>query len=235
VIKGDDRSFCKGREDLATHTGNMLIETMVALHQVDAAAAGLGDFGRPDGFIERGIKGWRTRADRLQPQGDMKRLADEIGDWLGRQTIQSRAPTLLHCDLKLDNVILDPGTLAPRAIVDWDMGTRGDPLFDLATMMSYWSEAGDPQCMHDLAQMPTAAPGFQSRTDIVKLYAQTTGRDVSDYPVLQILCMFKLATVIHQLYATYGQGPKGRPEYTGFKMLAHDLYAFTHATMADVD
>jgi len=231
VIKGDDVSFIEDDPARAAAVGEMLVETMVALHAVDPATAGLGELGRPDGFVERGIKGWRTRAERLEPQGEMQRMIREIGDWLSRQPTKPRQPTLLHCDLKLDNCILDPDTLALRAVVDWDMGTRGDPLFDLATMTSYWTEDSDPHCMHTMAQMPTAAPGFQTRDQIVALYASKTGRDISDYPVLRVLCMFKLATVFHQLFATYGRGPNARPEYLTLDALARDMYAFTHATM----
>ena len=96
----------------------------------------------------------------LEPQA--RRLIGEIGDWLGRQSVRPRAPTLLHSDFKLDNMIVEPVTLAPVAVVDWDMGTRGDPLFDLATLLSYWAEEADPACMHDMKQLPTAAPGATS-------------------------------------------------------------------------
>ncbi|MGI9477882.1 MAG: phosphotransferase family protein [Hyphomicrobiaceae bacterium] len=233
VIKGDDFSFIGDDPTRARRTGEMLIDAMIALHGVDAAHAGLAELGRPDGFIARAVKGWRTRAERLEPQGDMNRLTREIGVWLEAQTTKERTPTLLHCDLKLDNCILDPETLELRAIVDWDMGTRGDPLFDLATMTSYWTEAGDPECMHEMAQMPTAAPGFRTRDEIVARYASLTGRDVSDFPVLRVLCMFKLATVFHQLFATYGRGPDAQAAYHGLDRLAHDMYAFTHSVMRD--
>src|SRR3546814_13566107 len=59
------------------------------------------------------------------------------------------------------------------------MGSRGDPLIDLATLVSYWTEAGDPPAMRELRQMPTAADGFRSRERMVRDYAQRTGRDVS--------------------------------------------------------
>lgn len=231
VIKGDDTSIFAGDPARAKRVGEMLVATMTALHEVDAEAAGLGELGRPEGFVARAIKGWRARADRLGPEGEMLRLTREIGAWLEGQSTRSRPPTLLHCDLKLDNCILDPETLDLRAIVDWDMGTRGDPLFDLATMTSYWTEPGDPDCMHEMAQMPTTAPGFQTRNEIVDLYSAATGRDVSDFPVLRVLCMFKLATVFHQLFATYGRGPGARAEYLGFDRLACDMYAFTHQVM----
>lgn len=236
VIKGDDSSFIGPDTQRAAKVGEMLVAAMTELHNIDAEAAGLIELGRPEGFIERAIKGWRGRADRLQPTGSMKHLSQEIGAWLEKQPTRNRPPTLLHCDLKLDNCILDPETLELRAIVDWDMGTRGDPLFDLATLTSYWTEAGDPPCMHEMAQMPTAAPGFQTRDEIVSLYARSSGHDISDFPVIRILCMFKLATVFHQLFATYGSengsSEKGSgKEYAGFYQLAEDLYAFTHDTM----
>jgi aminoglycoside phosphotransferase (APT) family kinase protein len=231
VIKGDDSSFVGDDPGRAARMGEMLVDTMTALHNINAEETGLAELGRPDGFIQRGIKGWRGRAERLEPEGEMLRLTQEIGQWLSQQTTQSREPTLLHCDFKLDNCILDPDTLDLRAIVDWDMGTRGDPLFDLATMTSYWTEADDPPCMHEMAQMPTAAPGFQRRDEIVALYAKKTSCDVSDYPVVRVLCMYKLATVFHQLYATYGRGPGARPDYQNLNSLARDLYAFTHDVM----
>ncbi len=235
VIKGSDPGFLGDDREKAAAVGEMLVGAMADLHGVDAEAAGLGDFGRPEGFIERAIKGWRTRADRLQPARETKHLIDEIGHWLAQQTVRQRAPTLLHCDIKLDNCIVDPETLELRAIVDWDMGTRGDPMFDLATMLSYWTEAGDPDCMHRLGQMPTAAAGFQTRDEIAMLYARRTGRDVSDLAVWRVLAIFKLATVLAQLYATFGQGPDSREDYRGLDQLARELYDFAHQMMQTAD
>ena len=231
VIKGDDASWTEGDPSRAADVGEMLVDTMVALHQVEPESCGLGEFGRPEGFIARAIKGWSGRAVRLEPEASLARMIDETSVWLATQPIRDRAPTLLHCDFKLDNMILDPETLAPRAIVDWDMGTRGDPLFDLATMISYWTEAGDPDCMHRMAQMPTAAPGFQTRDEIVQLYAGKTSMDVSDYPVIRVLCVFKLATVFLQLYALYQREPEARPGYASFDRLAAELYEFAFEIM----
>ena len=230
VIKGDDKSKLDGTPERCAALGKMLIATLVSIHRVDVNAIGLGDFGRPEGFIERAIKGWRTRAERLQPVASTAALAAEIGNWLAAQPLAQRAPTLLHSDFKLDNLILDPQTLEPRAIVDWDMGTRGDPLFDLATLLSYWTEPGDPECMHRLAQMPTTAPGFPNRNDVVASYAAMTGIDVSDFPVLRVLAMYKLAVVFLQLHALYGRGPDADPRYTDFARLGEDLFLFTRDT-----
>lgn len=233
VIKGDDRRRFDGRPDVAARTGRMLIETLVAVHRVDAAAVGLDDLGRPEGFIDRAIKGWRGRAERLDLAPDVRTLTGEIAEWLSAQPIRPRAPTLLHSDFKLDNLIVHPETLDPVAIVDWDMGTRGDPLFDLATLLSYWAEPGDPACMHDMKQLPTAAPGFPSRNEVVAAYAKATGTDVSDYPVLRVLAMFKLAVVLLQLDALWRRGAAKGDDYAGLARIAAELLVFASDVARD--
>ena len=232
VVKGDDRSRFDDHPEVAAATGRMLVDTLIAIHSVDADAIGLGDLGKPEGFVERTRKGWTGRALRLELAGDTAALVAEVSGWLATQPTRPRAPTLLHSDFKLDNLILDPGTLGPVAIVDWDMGTRGDPLMDLATMLSYWTETGDPACMHELKQLPTAAPGFQSRTEIVAIYARATGADVSDYPVLRVLAIFKLAVVLLQLHALWQRGAAKGADYAGLAVIATGLLQFARDVAA---
>ncbi len=226
VIKGDDKRHFDGRPDVAARTGGLLVETLAAIHAVDAEAVGLGDLGKPEGFIERTRKGWTGRAERLELRSETAALAREVSGWLAKQSVNARAPTLLHSDFKLDNLIVEPGTLKPVAIVDWDMGTRGDPLFDVATMLSYWAEAGDPACMHDMKQLPTAAPGFSTRNEVVAHYARLTGRDVSDFPVLRVLAMFKLAVVLLQLHALWKRGSAKGDDYADMDRIATELLVF---------
>ena len=107
------------------------------------------------------------------------------------------------------------------------MGTRGDPLFDLATLLSYWAEPGDPQCMHDMKQLPTAAPGFQTRAKVAA-YARLTGTDVSDFPAFRVLAMYKLAVVLLQLHALWRRGAAEGPRYAGLAKVADELLEMTH-------
>jgi aminoglycoside phosphotransferase (APT) family kinase protein len=146
-----------------------------------------------------------------------------ISAWLEHQRFRERTPTLLHCDFKLDNVILDPATLAPVAVVDWDMGTRGDPLFDLATLLSYWAEPGDPECLIHLDQMPTARPGFMSRAEAARRYASLTGRDLDDLPAMRVLCLLKLGVVFLQLHRQWARGAVTDPRYATFDRVGADL------------
>lgn len=204
----------------------MLVDVLAALHAVDPVAVGLGDFGKPEGFLTRAVEGWAKRCV-IACDGQMPDVAIEIISWLRKQPLPTGSVTLLHNDFKLDNVILDPVTLAPRAVVDWDMSTRGDPLFDLATLLSYWTEAGDPPSMHDIRQMPTALPGFLTRAQMIGAYAEKTGRDVSAYPFYRVLTMFKLAVVYMQLGAQWQRGATTDHRFERFTALGASLLEFT--------
>jgi aminoglycoside phosphotransferase (APT) family kinase protein len=81
------------------------------------------------------------------------------------------------------------------------MATRGDPLLDLATLLSYWTEPGDPPAMIALNQMPTARPGFLSREAAAAAYAARSGRSLDGLLVPRVLAIFRLAVVFHQLQA----------------------------------
>lgn len=204
-----------------------MVDLLVQLHALDPAKTGLGDLGKPEGFLARAVSGWTRRAE-LASKDEQHQSVRFISAWLEKNRPSELPPTLLHADFKLDNLILHPQTLEPLALLDWDMSTRGDPLFDLATMLSYWTEAGDPPAMQELAQMPTAGYGFPSRNDVVQAYARATGRDVSNLAFYRVLCLFKLSVVFMQLHARYRSGATTDPRYSRFGELSHGLLEFTH-------
>lgn len=211
--------------DIGNRLGNVLIDVLVRLHRVDPAAVGLDKLGRPEGFLERTVEGWSKRA-LLATEGSTSPLIPELSDWLRRNKVADGATSLLHNDIKLDNILLDGSTLTPVAVLDWDQGTRGDSLFDLATTLSYWTEAGDPPVMHELKQMPTAAPGFPTRQQAAERYAQQTGRDLSDFRFYRVLATFKLATIFHQLHDRYRRGATPDTRYAAFGPLADGILEF---------
>jgi aminoglycoside phosphotransferase (APT) family kinase protein len=206
----------------ASALSETLLRTMAAIHAVDPAALGLGDLGRPDGFLSRAVDGWRRRGEATQTPASEKRIA-ELGVWLERHLVPDGPPVMLHNDLKLDNVILSP-ELRPVGVVDWDQGTRGDRLFDLGTSLSYWTEAGDPEVMHQLAQMPTAAPGFLTREQAATRYAEITGADLSDFRFFRVLGLTKLGVIFQQLGALHASGATADPRYAAFAPLGAGLF-----------
>lgn len=218
----------KARPGLGSILTSMMVETLAALHAVDANALGLGGFGRPEGFLQRTVEGWSQRAS-LAADGETPAPAKAVSDWLRKNLVSEQGPSLLHNDFKLDNILLDPDSLEPAAVLDWDQGTRGDPLFDFATFLSYWIEPGDPPAMHQMGQMPTASgPGFPARDRVVELYAKRTGLDVSNFLFYRVLGMFKLCVIFMQLHARYRRGATREARYAGFGEVADGLLDFTH-------
>lgn len=229
VVRGTDLSPVAHRPDVGEHLTGVMIDTLVQIHAVPVQEVELADFGRPDGFLARGVAGWTKRCRSVGAGTDVQQLMDEIARWLTDRVdgLPDRAPTLLHCDVKLDNIILAPETLTPVAVIDWDMGTRGDPLFDLATLLSYWTEAGDPSCMHRLGQMPTAEAGFADRETVARRYAEATGRDLAGFNVVRVLALFKLGVVFLQLHRRWRDGALGDDRYADFESLGVELLEFT--------
>jgi aminoglycoside phosphotransferase (APT) family kinase protein len=227
VVRAELPAALASLPDIGGRLTRMLVDTLARIHQVDTARVGLADFGRPEGFLARAVAGWSKRA-HLAADGAPPAVVRSITGWLHARKVPETTPTLLHNDFKLDNIILEPATLEPVAVLDWDQGTRGDPLFDLATLLSYWAEPGDPPVMHALHQMPTAQPGFPSRQDVVALYARATNRDVSHFEFYRVLAMFKLGVVFQQLHARYRRGETNDPRFAAFDRLAAELLEFTH-------
>jgi aminoglycoside phosphotransferase (APT) family kinase protein len=221
-------------DDLANQAATLsetMLSTLAAVHAVNTAALGLDGLGRPDGFLARAVSGWHRRGLAVA-DAQATPLLNELGAWLHANAVPDGRPTLLHNDFKLDNLILDPNTLQPTALVDWDQGTRGDPLFDLATLLSYWTEPGDPQPMHDLQQMPTAAPGFWTREQAANRYAQLTGRDLSNFRFHRVLGVVKLAVIFLQLHALFRTGATTDPRYEAFGTLGTGILGFAHEIKA---
>jgi aminoglycoside phosphotransferase (APT) family kinase protein len=203
-----------------------IVRTMAAFHAVPPSSVGLGAFGRPEGFYARTVAGWRKRGGLVGAADATAAQIEAIARWLERSAPTEQTPTLLHSDIKLDNCMLRPD-LRIGTILDWDMATRGDPSMDLATLLSYWAEPGDPPCMQRLAQMPTAADGFLSREGVVQAYASASGRDLSQIHPWRVLAMLKLGVVFLQLHRNWLRGIAGDARYAGFGTLGEELVAWT--------
>ncbi len=227
VVRATMPPELEGRPEAGARLSQVLLETLAAIHAVDAAAIGLGDLGRPDGFLARAVAGWSKRGLAVQEDGTQA-LHRDVQAWLGRNAVPDGPPTLLHNDFKLDNMILDPRNLSPVGVVDWDQGTRGDPLFDLATLLTYWTEADDPAALHDMAQMPATAVGFWRREQAVAHYAALSGRDVSDFRFYRVLAMYKLGVIFLQLGYRYRTGATTEPRYAPLTGIGTGIVAFAH-------
>ena len=233
VIGGEMPAEVAARGTPGVQIGETLVTLLYDLHRVDPATVGLDDIGRPEGFRERTAAGWFKRA-RLAWDGEPPAVLDEIEAWLAvDRKLPAAETTFLHNDFKLDNVVLDPKSLDPVAVLDWDMGTRGDPLVDLGAMLGYWTEAGDPEAMQQLKQMPTGGYGFPSREAIAQDYAARAGRDLSGFKWYRVLTTFRVAVIFQQLHRRYREGGAGDPRFMKFGSLAEGLLELSHEVVQD--
>ena len=203
-----DEGLCRG-------VSRTVADTLVELHAVDLERSGLRDIGKPEGFLERQTQGWISRYDKAK--------TDEIGEvgplteWLAANVPESPEPTVIHNDYKLNNLVLDPDDLTRvRAVLDWEMATVGDPLFDLAVSLSYWVEPGDPDDLKAVMPTVTATPGFMTRKEIIDRYAEGSGRDLSEMHWYVVFGYFKLAGILQQIFARWKNGQTGDERFATF-------------------
>jgi aminoglycoside phosphotransferase (APT) family kinase protein len=203
-----DESFPEGvghDEELRLEISRTVVDTLVELHAVDVGKAGLGDLGKPDGFLQRQTEGWISRYEKAKTD-EIEEVAPLTG-WLTHDIPKSPPPAVIHNDYKLNNLVLDPEDLTGvRAVLDWEMATVGDPLFDLAVSLSYWIEPGDPDELAAVMPTVTVTPGFMTRKEIIDRYADESGRDLSEMHWYVVFGYFKLAGILQQIYARYKNG-----------------------------
>ena len=203
-----DESFPDGvepDEELCRGISRTLVDTLVELHAVDIAESGLADLGKPDGFLRRQTEGWISRYEKAKTD-EIKEI-EPLTDWLARDIPKSPPPTVIHNDYKLNNLVLDPEDLTEvRAVLDWEMATVGDPLFDLAVSLSYWIEPRDSDELKAVMPTVTVTPGFMTRQELIDRYAEKSGRDLSDMHWYVVFGYFKLAGILQQIYARYRNG-----------------------------
>ena len=203
-----DDSFPEGvepDEELCRRISQTVVDTLVELHAVDPAEAGLGDLGRPEGFLGRQTEGWIGRYDKAKT--DEIDEVEPLTRWLAANVPESPTPTVIHNDYKLNNLVLNPDDLTEvRAVLDWEMTTVGDPLFDLAVSLSYWTEPGDPDDLKAVMPTVTSTPGFMTRRELIDRYAEGSGRDLSEMHWYVVFGYFKLAGILQQIFARWKNG-----------------------------
>ena len=195
------------------------IECLVDLHSVDIEQHGLRALGKPEGFLERQVRGWFERWQRSKTE-EVPAM-DQLMKWLSDNLPASPAATLVHNDFKLDNVMINaqhPGRI--EAVLDWEMCTVGDPLVDLGLILCYWSQPSDPGGSKGSL---TLAPGWFTPQQVIETYAAKTGRDVSQIRYYQVFAVFKLAVVLQQIYYRFYRGQTRDERFRHFDQRVRNL------------
>ena len=213
--------------ELCRGLSETLCDTLVQLHGIDWKDAGLGDLGKPEGFLERQVKGWISRYDKAKT--DEIEGVGPLTEWLAEHVPQSPPATIIHNDYKLNNLILNPDNpTEPVALVDWEMTTIGDPLFDLAVSLSYYIELHDPEDLKKVIPAVSDSPGFMTRKEFMSRYAQQSGRDLSDIRWYMVFGYFKLAVIIQQIYARWKKGQTQDERFAVFEERVRTVIAHAH-------
>ena len=154
-------------EDAGRRIGFAVVDALADLHLLDPVAVGLGDLGRPDGFVERQVSGWRTRWDLVDTQR-VPQMAVVGARLAATMPAGATQASILHNDYKIDNCQFDP--IDPdrvTSIFDWDMATLGEPLVDLGVLLNYWPDPTDVDGARPLHVPGLEHMGLPSRREVV--------------------------------------------------------------------
>lgn len=202
VVRGDIPPELAAFSGYPARVSQGFLDCLIALHSVDIEQRGLTVLGKPNGFLERQVRGWFERWQRAKTEENP--VMDRLIGWLADRLPASPPPTLVHNDFKLDNVMLaadNPSRV--EAVLDWEMSTVGDPLVDLGLILCYWSQPSDPA---GLKPALTTEPGWFTPSQVIEYYGKRTGRDVSGIAYYEVFAIFKLAVVLQQIYYRFHKG-----------------------------
>ncbi|CAA9254730.1 MAG: acyl-CoA dehydrogenase, putative phosphotransferase [uncultured Blastococcus sp.] len=201
------------RPDERRAVGENLVDVLADLHSVDAAAVGLADFGRPEGFAARQVRRWTRQWDATRDR-DRPGL-DALAAKLAETVPATQRSGIVHGDYRLDNCLLDPGSPGRiKAVLDWEMSTLGDPLTDIGMMFVYWPEAGEERA--STLSPVTTLPGFPTRREVAERYARRTGADLSDLNWYVGFAFFKFAAIIAGIVARSAAGAMAGKDTSGY-------------------
>lgn len=212
VIRSQDELDAVGDGEVA-RCADALVRVLADLHAVDPGAVGLGDFGKPDGYLQRQVSLWAKQWARVR-RDDVPAVqladAERLHARLAEACPAGSAVSVVHGDYRIDNTIVAGDDAADvRAVVDWELSTLGDPLADVALMCVY----RDP-LLELVLGWPAAwtSERLPSADALAGRYADVSGRDLRDWGFYLGLANFKLGAIAagidhrHRQGATVGEG-----------------------------
>jgi aminoglycoside phosphotransferase (APT) family kinase protein len=229
VVYRDPGALAGLSETDARRVSDELVDVLAAIHAVDYEAVGLGDFGRPDGYLERQVRRWGEQWERSKTQE--LPAVDELARRLRNALPESGAPAIVHGDYRLDNTMMapdDPGRIV--AVLDWEMSTLGDPLADLGLFLLYWGQA-DAQVIATGAAIDSHA-GFATRDEIVDRYARVSGRAVDALDWYVVFASYKLAIIVEGINARFRMG---KTVGEGFEAMGDMVAGLVHRALEQAD
>ena len=209
-----------------------ILDLHCKLHSIDYAGIGLGDFGKPSGYVKRQVEGWsgRYRAALTDDAPDFERVIEWLAEKMPAET---KRAAIIHNDYKLDNLVLSPkDPLKIIGILDWEMATLGDPLMDLGSSLAYWVQKDDSQNVQAIRTMATNMPGMLTRNELVDRYAEKSGISIDNFDFYLCFGIFRLAVIAQQIYYRFYHG---HTKDARFQMLIFAVHVLEENALKIID
>jgi aminoglycoside phosphotransferase (APT) family kinase protein len=186
------------------------INGLAELHRLDTTGTAFCSLGKPEGYVERQVKGWIQRYENAMTD-DIAPM-DEVRNWLEKNIPIKGAAAFIHNDYKYDNLVLDENDLTKvKAVLDWEMATVGDPFMDLGTTLAYWAEPNDSDALKPFSL--TWMSGNMTRHEALNYYQEKSGRSIQDFIFYYAFGTFKIGVICQQIYFRYKQGLTNDPRF----------------------
>jgi aminoglycoside phosphotransferase (APT) family kinase protein len=213
VVRDEEPEELKGLPTQRRRASAAMIDALAELHTVDIEAHGLSSLGKPEGFVERQVRGWSERWQRSQTS-ELPQM-DALAAWLiERLPEDAERASLVHGDFKPDNVMLDARDVGRLVgVLDWEMAAVGDPLIDLGILLAYWVHVASAPAGRDAVSTVTSREGWFTRAQILERYQEKTEADLSQITFYEVFALFKLAVVLQQIFFRYHRGQTDDPRF----------------------
>lgn len=222
VIRGEAPEVLRTSREIRTLVCRSFIRNLADLHSLDYEAAGLADFGRPEGYTQRQVVGWSQRY--FNAKTDQWDELEESIFWLNNNLPEETGAALVHNDYKFDNIMLDPSDLTKiNAVLDWEMATIGSPLMDLGTTLGYWMSPEEGSELLSMPFNPRVLMEDVTRRELVEMYSDSTGREITDILYYYVFGTVKIAAIAQQIYFRFKKGYTSDKRFGGFGRLVSRL------------
>lgn len=213
VIRDEIPASMLAHPNVGRRVGFAVIDAFADLALLDPGEVGLADLGKPQGFVERQVRGWADRWSRVCELWD-EPLMVRVAEVLAQRLPEAHRVSLVHNDPKLDNCMFAADNPdRATAIFDWDMTTVGDPLVDLGTLLNYWPDPSDPPGAWRGREDSMREFGLPTRAEVVARYAERTGFDCSEAQWYEAFAQWKTAVVVAQLHHRWRMGNSANPRH----------------------
>lgn len=222
IIRGKSPEDLENSPELQRKVCESFIENLVQLHALDYKKIGLENLGKPEGYATRQVQGWTKRY--FNAKTDEHFELETAIEWLNSNIPESQGAALIHNDYKFDNVMLNPNDLTEIvAVLDWEMTTIGEPLMDLGSSLAYWMSKENGAEMLSMPFNPRVLMENITRTELVEMYEQKSGKEVSEMLFYYVFGTFKLAVIAQQIYFRFAKGFTQDKRFATFNHFVNSL------------